>query len=232
MKIGKPPWCCPRQAEFWRLCCTSWCAAYWNSGCAKAEKRMCIREKVVRLPGVAPGHSPWRGDILLLNHSRMEIKGPGLVSVPTHAISTKNKHLLLSCDTNPRFHGGSFGVWGTPPAQPLNCKSVSNRLGARIRSVWAHHAGGTPRRSCDRFRLALSDIIKTSFAFHSQFRLPFVLIVYRYIPTTKSPAHSSVSRVIEILCSIRYLLTFPLSKIDSGVLPPYGLDSLRLNTQP
>ena len=28
MKIGKPPWCCPRQAEFWRLCCTSWCAAY------------------------------------------------------------------------------------------------------------------------------------------------------------------------------------------------------------
>jgi hypothetical protein len=24
--------------------------------------------------------------------------------------------------------------WGTPPAKPLNCKSVSNRLGARIRS--------------------------------------------------------------------------------------------------
>ena len=123
----------------------------------------------------------------------------------------------------------------TPPAKPLNCKSVSNRLGppsrfgppseatslialrragARIRSVWAHHTGGTPRHSCpssgaliscpvlpstcvplrfkssttsllrrvdDRFRLALSDIIKTSFSFHSQFRLPFVLIVYRYI---------------------------------------------------
>jgi len=30
--------------------------------------------------------------------------------LPAHAISTKNKHLLLSCDTNPRFHGGSFGV--------------------------------------------------------------------------------------------------------------------------
>ena len=26
-KIGKPPWCCPRQAEFWRLGCTGWCAA-------------------------------------------------------------------------------------------------------------------------------------------------------------------------------------------------------------
>jgi hypothetical protein len=105
--------------------------------------------------------------------------------------------------------------WGTPPAKPLNCKSVSNRLGppsrpstpselsarialrrtsARIRSVWAHHTGGTPRHSClssvvpltgrrmdDRFRLALSDIIKTSFSFHSQFHLPFVLIVYRHI---------------------------------------------------
>ena len=22
-EIGKPPWCCPRQAEFWRLCCTA-----------------------------------------------------------------------------------------------------------------------------------------------------------------------------------------------------------------
>ena len=27
LEIGKPPWCCPRQAEFWRLCCTGWCAA-------------------------------------------------------------------------------------------------------------------------------------------------------------------------------------------------------------
>jgi hypothetical protein len=104
--------------------------------------------------------------------------------------------------------------WGTPPAKPLNCKSVSNRLGARIRPAWAHHFGGTPRHSCpssvaliscsvlpcaracsrfsssstsllrrvdDRFRLALSDIIKTSFFLHSQFRFPFVLIVCRHI---------------------------------------------------
>ena len=59
---------------------------------------------LVRLPGVAPGHSPWRGDILLLNHSRMESNRAGscvsLVAVrkdlPARAISTKNKHLLLS----------------------------------------------------------------------------------------------------------------------------------------
>ena len=77
--------------------------------------------------------------------------------------------------------------WGTPPAKPLNCKSVSNRLGARIRSVWAHHTGGTPRRSCDRLRLALSDIIKTSFSFHSQFCLPFALIVNVTYSDNKKP---------------------------------------------
>jgi hypothetical protein len=71
--------------------------------------------------------------------------------------------------------------WGTPPAKPLNCKSLSKRLGARIRPAWTHHVGGTPRHSCDRFRLALSDIIKTSFSFHSQFHLPFALIVHRHI---------------------------------------------------
>jgi len=26
--------------------------------------------RMVRLPGVAPGHAPWRGAILLLNHNR------------------------------------------------------------------------------------------------------------------------------------------------------------------
>src|SRR5205085_7301506 len=41
-----------------------------------------------------------------------KLKGPGTFMLPAHAISTKNKHLLLSCDTNPRFHGGCFGVWG------------------------------------------------------------------------------------------------------------------------
>jgi hypothetical protein len=26
---------------------------------------------------------------------------------------------LLSCDTNPRFHGGSFGVWGHTSCEAL-----------------------------------------------------------------------------------------------------------------
>src|SRR5689334_20734292 len=37
-------------------------------------------------------------------------RAESVIALPAHAISTKNKHLLLSCDTNPRFHGGSFGV--------------------------------------------------------------------------------------------------------------------------
>ena len=70
---------------------------------------------------------------------------------------------------------------GTPPAKPLNCKNVSNRLGALFGQRWADLNGGTPRHSCASIRLALSDIIKTSFSFHSQFHLPFVLIVNRHI---------------------------------------------------
>ena len=47
----------------------------------------------------------------LLNHSRKESKkGEERLALLARTISTKNKHLLLSCDTNPRFHGGSFGV--------------------------------------------------------------------------------------------------------------------------
>ena len=37
---------------------------------------------------------------------------------------------------------------GTPPAKPLKCKSVSNRLGARFRQRWTESTGGKPRLSC------------------------------------------------------------------------------------
>jgi len=45
----------------------------------------------------------------------------GSITLPARAISTKNKHLLLSPfgDTNPRFHGGSFGVWGHTSSEAL-----------------------------------------------------------------------------------------------------------------
>jgi hypothetical protein len=69
-----------------------------------------IENGMVRLPGIAPGHARWQGAILLLNHNR-EIKRAGsVIAFPARAISIKNKHLLLACATNPRFHGGCFGV--------------------------------------------------------------------------------------------------------------------------
>ena len=126
-----------------------------------------------------------------LNHTRKESKRARSVlrSSPMPFQQRTNTSCYLAIPT----HGFTvvLSVFrGTPPAKPLKCKSVSNRLGARIRPAWIHHVGGTPRHSCDRFRLALSDIIKTSFSFHSQFRLPFALIDYRYIfRQQKKPAY-------------------------------------------
>jgi hypothetical protein len=74
-----------------------------------------------------------------------------LVEIPTHGFT-----VVLSV------------FRGTPPIKPLNCKSVSNRLGARFRFAWAHHVGGTPLHSCASIRLALSDITRTSLSYRSQ----------------------------------------------------------------
>ena len=76
----------------------------------------------MRLPGVAPGPSTWQEDILLLNHSR-EIKRAGSFTLPAHAISTKNKHLLVIYSIPTRGFTAAVSVFrGTPPPKPLNCK--------------------------------------------------------------------------------------------------------------
>ena len=140
----------------------------------------------MRLPGVAPGGWPSARTALARRHSPFKsqprkLEGRELFhSRPMPFQQRTNTSCYLAIPT----HGFTVVLsvfWGTPPAKPLKCKSVSNRLGARIRSVWTHHTGGTPRHSCASIRLALSDIIKMSFSFHSQFRLPFVPIVNRHI---------------------------------------------------
>ena len=137
-KIGTPPRCCPEQAEFWRLCCASWRAA--------CENRC---DPSARHNGGCP-HGP-------------KLKGPEAIALPAHAISIKNKHLLVVYATPTRGFTAAVSVFmGTPPAKPLICKSVSNHLGARLRSRWADPTGGMPRHSCALIRLALSDIIETS----------------------------------------------------------------------
>lgn len=46
-------------------------------------------------------------------------------------ITTKNKHRCRVFAVQPQvFRGGRFGVWGTPPPKPLNCKVWENPAGA------------------------------------------------------------------------------------------------------
>lgn len=144
--------------------------------------------KLVRLPGIAPGHAPWQRAILPLNHNREIKRAESCVSLvavrkdlPAHAISIKNKHLLVIYSIPARGFTAAVSVyWGTPPPKPLICKFVSNRLGARNRSAWARHIGETPSRSCTSIRLALSDIIKTSRCYRSQ------VVTFRYCHFTVS----------------------------------------------
>ena len=123
----------------------------------------------MRLPGIAPGLPPWRGGILAVKSQPRKLEGPEAFALPAHAISIKNKHLLAIYSIPARGFTAAVSVFrGTPPPKPLKCKFVSNQIGARVRSVWAHHTGGTPRHSCASLRLALSDIIKTSRCYRSQ----------------------------------------------------------------
>src|SRR5437867_3483736 len=94
---------------------------------------------------------------------------------------------------------------GTPPAKPLICKSVSNRLGARFRQRWTDSTGGKPRLSCASIRLLLSDIIKTSFSFFSQcsaFRYQ-VHFCFGSAWVNKKPCFHSGKQGLEIRCLVR-----------------------------
>src|SRR6266705_4054843 len=81
-------------------------------------------------------------------NSQPERKGPEAFVLPAHAISIKNKHLLVIYSIPARGFTAAVSVFrGTPPPKPLICKSVSNHLGARLRSRWADPIGGKPRLS-------------------------------------------------------------------------------------
>jgi hypothetical protein len=172
-KNGRPPRCCPEPTEFWRLGCASWRAACENRCDPSA------RHDGGRLQG-------------------SKLKGPEAIAPPAHAISIKNKHLLVIYSIPARGFTAAVSVFrGTPPPKPLICKFAANNFGARNRSAWAHHTGGTLRHSCTSFRLALSDIIKTSRCYCSQtghLSLPPFTISFR---ETKNPACVYVSRVRE-----------------------------------
>ena len=122
----------------------------------------------MRLPGIAPGPSSWQEDILLLNHSR-EIKRAGSYSLPAHAISTKNKHLLVIYSIPTRGFTAAVSVFrGTPPPKPLECKFWLDTMGALCCDPWAYPTGGEPRLSRVHFDFVSVDIIEMSPLFRSQ----------------------------------------------------------------
>jgi len=60
-----------------------------------------------------------------------KLKGPEVVASRPLLITTKNKHRCRAFAVQPQvFRGGRFGVWGTPPPKPLNCKVWENPAGA------------------------------------------------------------------------------------------------------
>jgi len=124
------------------------------------------------------------------------LKGPEASLLPAHAISTKNKHLLVIYSIPARGFTAAVSVFrGTPPPKPLKCKSVSNHLGARLRSRWAHPTGGKPRLSCAILSFATADIIETSLCYCSQTVHLSLPPSHRQFQGNKKPCLHGVSRV-------------------------------------
>jgi hypothetical protein len=133
LEIGRPPRCCPEQTEFWRLCRAGWRTAF---------------RKLVRLPGVAPGHAPWHGAILAVKSQPRKLKGPeaSLHFRPMPFQQRTNTSCYLAIPT----HGFTvvLSVFrGTPPPKPLDCKIRPDSFGALVRDRLAEPSGGEPRLS-------------------------------------------------------------------------------------
>ena len=125
-----------------------------------------------------------------------KLKGPEAIALPAHAISIKNKHLLVIYSIPARGFTAAVSVFrGTPPPKPLICKSVSNHPGARLRSRWADPTGGKPRLSCAISSFATADIIETSFRYRSQSVHLSLPPFHRQFQGNKKPCLHGVSRV-------------------------------------
>ena len=128
-----------------------------------------VRSAKCNAPGCGRALAPpWREDILLLNHSR-EIKRAGSFTLPAHAISTKNKHLLAIYSIPTRGFTAAVSVFkGTPPPKPVECKFWLDTSGALLFDRGTYPIGGEPRLSCACFSFVSVDIIKMSPSFRSQ----------------------------------------------------------------
>jgi hypothetical protein len=101
------------------------------------------------------------GTATSVSHSAFSIphsafgKGPGAANaggvrkdLPAHAISTKNKHLLVIYSIPTRGFTAVVSVFrGTPPPKPFRCKSRPDTFGVLGRDRGANPIGGEPRLS-------------------------------------------------------------------------------------
>ena len=107
------------------------------------------------------------------------LKGPGaFLILPAHAISTKNKHLLVIYSIPARGFTAAVSVFrGTPPTKPFDCKIWFRHSSALSRDRWADPSGGKPRFSRARFRFVPGDILKMPLCSYSQCRCLSLLLV-------------------------------------------------------
>jgi hypothetical protein len=92
---------------------------------------------------------------------------------PAHAISTKNKHLLVIYSIPTRGFTAVVSVFGgTPPAKPLKCKIRFALPGDVIRPSRAHHTGDDSILVVAKFSLSPDDIIEMSYFSCSQTVIP------------------------------------------------------------
>jgi hypothetical protein len=92
-------------------------------------------------------------------------------SLPAHAISTKNKHLLAIYAIPTRGFTAAVSVFrGTPPAKPLICKFKIRlaRLGDTVFRLWAHPTGEASLLVLAKFKLSPEDITWMSLCSCSQ----------------------------------------------------------------
>ena len=154
----------------------------------------------MRLPGVAPGPSPWQEDILLLNHSRESKRAGSVLTLPARTLTgptcqrrprfrTTNKHLLAIYSIPTRGFKAAVSVFrGTPPPKPLDCKIWLNTIGASLRDRWGHPTGGEPRLSRAISSIVSVDILKMSPSFRSQFVHLLLCDPFPRSGKTKNPA--------------------------------------------
>src|SRR5258706_2742037 len=89
--------------------------------------------------------------------------------LPAHAISTKNKHLLVIYSIPTRGFTVALSVFrGTPPPKPLECKFWLNTIGPVLCDRWTYATGGEHRLSRARLSFVSVDIIEMSPSFRSQ----------------------------------------------------------------